>query len=59
MTDQTQKEVWIELKNAIGTCSECTHNNACIQMKTFVKHCFKAKYRFRCPIEVLDERTEE
>lgn len=59
MSDQTKEENWIELKEVLGTCSECIHKNVCFQMKTHAKHCFAAKYRFRCPIEVLDERAEE
>jgi len=59
LSDQTKDEKWVELKEAAGTCSPCIHQNVCKQMKTHAKHCFKAKYRFRCPIEVLDERTEE
>ena len=59
MTDQAKEEVWIELEEAIGACSVCIHANVCKQMKTHAKHCFAAKYRFRCPIEVLDERSEE
>lgn len=59
MTDQPKNNKWVELKTVLEACSQCTHKNTCVQMKTQVKHCFKSKYRFRCPIEVLDERTEE
>jgi len=59
LTDQKPTEKWIELEEAIGACSLCIHVNVCKQMKTHAKHCFAAKYRFRCPIEVLDERMEE
>jgi len=59
LTDQTPTEAWIELKGEVGNCSNCVLKNNCMQVKTHIKHCVKAKYRFRCPIEVLDERTEE
>jgi len=59
MPDQRPKEKWIELKGEVGVCSSCVMNHNCIQVKTHIKHCIEAKYRFKCPIEVLDERTEE
>ena len=59
MTDQRPEELWVELKEALGGCSLCIHNSVCKQMKTHAKFCLNAKYRCRCPIEVLDERTEE
>jgi len=59
LTDQTKEENWVELDEILGACSVCIHTNVCKQMKTHAKHCFEAKYRVRCPIEVLDERTEE
>ena len=58
MTDQRPKEKWIEVIGEINACSSCVMNNNCIQIKTHIKHCIAAKYRFRCPIEVLDERQE-
>jgi len=58
LTDQTKKEAWVELKEAIGACSSCVLKNNCTQVKTHIKHCYKAKYRFRCPIEVLDTKKE-
>ena len=59
MNDQTKDENWVELKEAIGGCSLCIHKNVCKQIETYAKHCFAAKYRFSCPLEVLDERTEK
>jgi hypothetical protein len=59
LNDQTKEENWVELKEVLEACSECVNKNVCKQMKTHVKHCFAAKYRVRCPIEVLDERTED
>lgn len=59
MEDQRPEEKWIELKEALDRCSMCIHEAVCTQMETHAKYCQKAKYRFRCPIEVLDERPEE
>lgn len=59
MKDQTQKEAWVELEVVLDSCSQCVFSNSCKQTKAYIGHCFKAKYRFRCPVEVLDERTEE
>ena len=59
MTDHTKDETWAILINQIGSCLECVHNPVCKQIKAHIKHCVKEKYRYRCPIEVLDERTEE
>jgi len=59
LTDQTKKEDWIELKDPIMDCKVCMHFTKCISIQRHIQQCYKAKYRFRCPIEVLDERTEE
>ena len=59
MNDQTKEVVWVELKGPIGSCKDCVQNSECTRIKNFIAGCTKETYRFRCPIEVLDERTEE
>jgi len=44
---------WVVLSNPIGSCGNCTHNAACIAIKSHIVKCTQAKYRFRCPIEVF------
>lgn len=59
MTDQRPEELWVELKGPIESCKKCVQNPECTKIKNFITGCTKERYRFRCPIEVLDERTEE
>jgi len=59
LADQKSEEKWIVLKGEVGDCSSCVIKNNCKQIKTYIKHCIQAKYRFRCPIEVLDQRLED
>jgi len=56
LKDLRPKEVWIELKEVLDSCGNCKHNPSCIVVRNHVTQCTEQTYRFRCPIEILDER---
>ena len=53
MESKKKQGEWIELSGPIGSCSNCTHNAKCVQIKRHITKCSEAEYRFRCPIEIF------